>query len=74
MARGPGPVYAVHRILIVSGLVCALCYVAWELANLARTGERLALVRAGIGLVVAAVIAVYLRSLRGLREKLTPRA
>ena len=72
-ARGPGPVAAVHRVLIVAALLCALAYAAWELNEMARTGEALAGVRGALGLLVAAGTGVYLRSLRGLGAKLTPR-
>jgi len=71
--RGPGPVAAVHRVLIVAALLCALAYAAWELNEMARTGEALAGVRGALGLLVAAGTGVYLRSLRGLGAKLTPR-
>jgi hypothetical protein len=72
MARGPGPVAAVHRLLVVSALLCALVYGAWELRQYGRTGDRAAPLRAAAAFVVAAGIAVYLRRLRGLRAKLTP--
>src|SRR5207302_524797 len=71
--RGPGPVAAVHRIFIVTALLCALAYAAWELNEMARTGEALAGLRGALGLLVAAGTGVYLRSLRGLGAKLTPR-
>ena len=71
--RGPGPVAVVHRILIVAALLCALAYAAWEAANLGRTGDALGAVRLVAALGVAVGIAVYLRRLRGLRAKLTPR-
>jgi hypothetical protein len=71
--RGPGPVVAVHRIFIVASLLCALAYGAWEAANLGRTGDPLAGLRAGLALVVALGIGIYLRRLRGLGAKLTPR-
>jgi hypothetical protein len=66
---GPGPVAAVHRILIVTALVATLFYAAWE----ARTGETLGFVRAALALAVSVGIGVYLRSLRKLGAKLTPR-
>ncbi len=72
-ARGPGPVAAVHRVLIVAALLCALAYAAWELNEMARTGEALAGVRGALGLLVAAGTGVYLRSLRSLGARLTPR-
>ena len=71
--RGPGPVAAVHRIFIVASLLCALAYGAWEVANLARTGDTLAGLRAGLALVVAIGMGIYLLRLRGLGAKLTPR-
>jgi hypothetical protein len=65
----PGPVAAVHRILIVTALVATLFYAAWE----ARSGETLGLVRAALAFGVSIGFAVYLRRLRGLGAKLTPR-
>jgi hypothetical protein len=73
MGQGPGPVAAVHRIFIVFALLCALVYAVWEALQLRSTGEALAGIRAGLALAVAVGIAVYLRSLRGLGAKLTPR-
>ena len=72
MARGPGPVAAVHRILIVAALVCALLYAGWEGLRFRETGEALAAARTALAVVVAIAIAVYLRSLRDLGDKLTP--
>jgi ABC-type proline/glycine betaine transport system permease subunit len=71
---GPGPVAAVHRILIVAALVCAVVYAAWEANQWAHSAETLALVRSAFALVVAVGIGLYLRSLRGLAAKLTPRS
>src|SRR5204862_6014287 len=71
--RCPGPVAAVHRIFIVTALLCALAYAAWEIRETTRTGEALAAVRGALALLVAAGTGVYLRSLRGLGAKLTPR-
>jgi hypothetical protein len=65
-------VAVVHRIFIVSSLACALVYAAWEAREYTRTGEDLGLMRAGLALVAAVAIAVYLRGLRHLRAKLTP--
>src|SRR2546428_1324243 len=72
--RGPGPVAAVHRVLIVAALLCALAYAAWELNEMARTGEALAGVRGALGLLVAPGTGVYLRRLAGLRGRLAPGA
>ena len=71
--RGPGPIAAVHRLLIVTALLCALAYAAWELNEMTKSGEVLGGVRGGVALLVAVGIGIYLRSLRGLRAKLTPR-
>jgi hypothetical protein len=71
--RGPGPVAAVHRTFIVSALLCALVYAAWELREFARAGEPAAALRAALAFLVGVATGIYLRSLRGLRAKLTPR-
>jgi hypothetical protein len=71
--RGPGPVAAVHRILIATALLWALFYAGWEALRFERTGQPFAAVVAGLALAVAIAIGVYLRSLRGLGAKLTPR-
>ena len=72
-APGPGPVAAVHRVFIVAALACAIVYAGWEALELAQTGEILAGARAVVAVSVAIGIAVYLRTLRGLGAKLTPR-
>lgn len=71
---GPGPVAAVHRILIIAALACAVIYAVWEVSQWTQSSETLALVRSAIALVVAVGIGFYLRSLRDLAAKLTPRA
>jgi len=71
--QGPGPVAAVHRILIVAALLCGLAYAAWEANEYRRTAEGGALVRCAVALLATAGIGVYLRSLRGLADKLTTR-
>src|SRR5262249_20854218 len=70
-ARGPGPVAAAHRLLIVAGLLCALLYAGWEALRFTDTRETLGVVRAATAFLVAIAIGVYLRSLRGLGAKLT---
>ena len=62
-----------HRILIVAALLCALAYAAWEANEYRRTAEGAALVRCAVALLATAGIGVYLRSLRGLADKLTTR-
>lgn len=73
MSGGPGPVAAVHRILIATALAATLFYAVWEARESIRTGEALGLVRAALAFAVSIGIGVYLRSLRGLGTKLTPR-
>lgn len=69
---GPGPVAAVHRILIASALACTLFFAAWELREWRRTGAVEAAAVAVVALAAAAGIARYFRSLRRLNAKLTP--
>ena len=71
---GPGPVAVVHRVTILTALLGALAYAAWELHGAVTDGDALAGVRSGIALMVSIGIGVYLRNLRGrLDAKLTPR-
>ncbi len=72
-APGPGPVAAVHRITIVTALLGALAYLAWEVNQVLSGGGPAAVLRAVVALAATIGIAVYLRSLRGLAAKLTPR-
>ncbi|HJQ83795.1 MAG TPA: hypothetical protein VKA21_06960 [Candidatus Binatia bacterium] len=74
MPPGPGPVAAVHRLLIVTALIGTLVYAAWAAREVGRTHDALAGVGAGLAVVVAAGLALYLRRLRvRLSAKLTPR-
>jgi len=66
-------VAAAHRILIAAALLCGLAYAAWELAGYRESGEAAAAVRGVVAIVVSGLIGLYLRSLRGLAAKLTPR-
>jgi hypothetical protein len=66
-------VAAVHRVLIAAAFACALFYGVWELRGFAATGERGAMLRGVLALIVSGGIGLYLRSLRGLAAKLTPR-
>jgi len=70
--RGPGPVAAVHRILIATALAGALFYAAWEAREYARTGDGSAAVAAVLAFAAAVAIGLYLRTLRGLAAKLSP--
>ena len=71
--RGPGPVAWAHRLLIVTALGAAVVYVLWELREYARDGQRGSLVAAGVAAAAAIALGAYLRSLRTLRARLTPR-
>ena len=71
--RGPGPVAWAHRLLIVTALVAAIVYVLWELRQYARDGQDGSLVAAGVGTAAVVAIGMYLRRLRTLRARLTPR-
>jgi hypothetical protein len=71
--RGPGPVAWAHRLLIVTALCAAVVYALWELRAYARDGQGGSLVAAGVAAAAVAVLGVYLRSLRTLRARLTPR-
>jgi hypothetical protein len=76
MARqptGPGPVAMVHRILIATALVGAIVFAAWEVREYLRDRRVGAAVGATIAFGVAGGIAAYLRSLRNLGAKLSPR-
>ena len=72
MARGPGPVAAVHRLFIATALAGAIAYTVWAAAEFRRTGETTAALGAALGLAVAVGMVLYLRKLRGLGRKLTP--
>jgi hypothetical protein len=71
---GPGPVAVVHRLTIVTALLGALAYAAWELHGAVTDGDWLAGVRGALALLVSVGIGLYLRNLRSrLDAKLTPR-
>ena len=71
--RGPGPVAWAHRLLIVTALGAAIVYALWELRQYAREGQGGSLVAAGVAAVAVVALGGYLRSLRTLRARLTPR-
>jgi hypothetical protein len=72
--RGPGPVAWAHRLLIVTALCAAIVYALWELRQYSREGQGGSLVAAAVAAVAVGALGVYLRSLRTLRARLTPRA
>ena len=71
---GPGPLAIVHRITIWTALGAALAYLGWEASHLAAGWNGAGVLRTGLALVATVGIAVYLRSLRGLAARLTPRS
>ncbi|HZP43331.1 MAG TPA: hypothetical protein VFD84_17725 [Candidatus Binatia bacterium] len=74
VAPGPGPVAAVHRLLIATALACAVFFAVWELREWRRTGAAEAAVVTAVAAAAATGIGLYLRSLRRrLNAKLTPR-
>jgi hypothetical protein len=71
---GPGPLAIVHRITIWTALCGALAYLAWEVSRLAAGWDGAGALRTVLALVATVGIAVYLRSLRGLAARLTPKS
>jgi hypothetical protein len=72
-AQGPGPLAPVHRITIVTAFLGALAYLAWEVNQVARTGDALAVLRALLAAAVVVGLGFYLRNLRArLDAKLRP--
>lgn len=69
---GPGPLAPVHRITIVTALLGALAYLAFEVhQRVFGTGG--SVLRVLLALAATVAIAVYLRRLRArLAVKLTP--
>jgi len=69
---GPGPLAPVHRITIVTALLGALAYLAFEAHQLA-VGTGGSVLRVVLALAATVAIAIYLRHLRArLAAKLTP--
>jgi hypothetical protein len=71
--RGPGPVAWAHRLLIMTGLGAAIVFLLWEIRQYARDGQGASLLGAGLAAAAVVVLVLYLRSLRTLRARLTPR-
>lgn len=71
--QDPGPLAPVHRITIITAFLGALAYLAWEVNQVARTGELLAGLRALLAAAVVVALGYYLRNLRArLEAKLRP--
>ena len=56
----------VHRILIASGIAVCLLYAGREAANYTDTHSAATLLQAALAVAAAAVLALYLRSIRTL--------
>src|SRR5207248_9585870 len=56
----------VHRILIASGIAVCLLYAGREVANYANAPGTAPLIHAALAIAAAAVLALYLRSIRRL--------
>jgi hypothetical protein len=53
--------YKVHRVLIVSGIVCSLTLVLWGVRQYRAGGEGAPLAIAAVGLAIAVGLGFYLR-------------
>src|SRR5262249_26956268 len=74
MPRGPGPVWAVHRLLIATAMAGALVYALWELREYVHGGGRGSLFSA-VGAVVGVIgLGLFLPGLRRLGPRLPPAA
>jgi hypothetical protein len=58
------PLLKIHRILIGSGIAVCLLYALRQLLSYAGGPDRGALVRAGVSVLGAAALLLYLRSIR----------
>jgi len=74
MPRGPGPVWAVHRLLIATAMAGAVAYALWDMREYVHGGGGGALWSAVGAAVVIVGLGLYLRSLGRLRRRLTPGA
>ncbi len=71
--RGPGPIAVVHRLTIATALLASIAFTVYELIDFLQTRSSSALLGAIVGLIATGGFILYLRSLRGLAAKLTPR-
>ena len=70
---GPGPVLVAHRLLIVAAVSCAAIFTLYSARAFSVAGEPAAAFTTVAALGVTIGLGVYLRSLRDLAQKLTPR-
>ena len=56
----------IHRILIVSGIAVCLLYAGREVANYTSAHSIVTLIRVALSVAAAAVLGVYLHSIRRL--------
>ena len=68
MSRDGGPLATVHRIFMMTALVCALVYAAWDVRWHGRAGFP----GAALAVTVAVGIVLYLRAFRTRRARLAP--
>lgn len=71
--RGPGPIAVVHRVTITTALLAAIAFTVYEAIDFMEARGVGPLFGTAVGAVAVVALAVYLRSLRGLAAKLTPR-
>ena len=70
---GPGPLVGVHRLLISTAFVGAAFFTLYSARAFAVSGEGSVAMATLAALTVTIGLGIYLRSLRGLAAKLTPR-
>jgi hypothetical protein len=56
----------IHRILIASGIAVCLVYAGREVANYSHTYSSVPLIHAGLSIVAAVALGIYLYSIRRL--------
>lgn len=70
---GPGPLVGVHRLLIGTACAGAAFFTIYSARAYAVSGDGSAATMTVASLAVTIGLGLYLRSLRGLAAKLTPR-
>ena len=70
---GPGPLVGVHRLLIGTAFAFAAFFTLYSARAFAVGGDGSAAAMTVAALAVTIGLGIYLRSLRGLAAKLTPR-
>lgn len=70
---GPGPLVVVHRLLIGTACAGAAVFTLYSARAFATSGDGSAAVMTVASMAVTIGLGLYLRSLRGLAARLTPR-